>query len=379
MGPELSNGVRVAIVHDYLTQRGGAERVVLAMLRAFPGATLYTSLFDPDGTFAEFSTADVRTLPLNRVRALRRRHRLAFPVLARSFSALEVDADIVLCSSSGWAHGVAARGEKIVYCYSPARWLYDPHRYFGRSRRTFPGLALAAMRPALLRWDRTAARTAVRYLAVSETARAKVFGAYGIDPEVLYPPPGLGTEGIARPLDGIEPGFFLCVARMLAYKNIAAVIDAFGGLASRRLVVVGTGPEERRLRRLARGNVRFLGAVRDAHLRWLYMEAAGVVSAAYDDFGLTAIEAASFGKPCVALRAEGLQEAVLEDETGVFFDVPEPEAIREALETVAARTFEESALRAHAERFSEARFIARLGSVVSEVVGTDGRNTRPPA
>ena len=93
---ELAPGARVAIVHDYLTRRGGAERVVLAMLRALPGATLYTSLFYPAGTFPEFSATEVKTLPLNRVGALRRRHRLAFPLLARSFSDFEVDADIVL-------------------------------------------------------------------------------------------------------------------------------------------------------------------------------------------------------------------------------------------------------------------------------------------
>lgn len=369
----LSPGIRVAIVHDYLTQRGGAERVVLAMLRAFPGATLYTSLFDPDRTFAEFSRTDVKTLPINRVRLLRRRHRIAYPVLARSFSALEVDADLVLCSSSGWAHGVAARGEKVVYCYSPARWLYEPDRYFGRSRQRLGRLALAALRSRLLRWDRAAARTATRYLAVSETARAKIYGAYGIDAEVLYPPPGLSPVGVARPLNGIEPGFFLCVARLLPYKNGAAVVDAFGGLAGSRLIVVGTGPEERRLRRRARANVRILGAVPDATLRWLYTNAAGVVSAAYDDYGLTAIEAASFGKPCVALRAEGLLETVRESETGLFFDAPDPEAIREAVEAVARRSFDGRALRAHAERFSEARFSARLRSVVREVIRAHGR------
>lgn len=370
---DLPAGVRVAIVHDYLTQRGGAERVVLAMLRAFPGATLYTSLFAPESTFAEFSTADVRTLPINRIRVLRRSHRLAFPLLARSFSTFEVDADLALCSSSGWAHGVAARGEKIVYCHSPARWLYEPHRYFGRSGRSSGQLALAALRSELVRWDRAAAGTATRYLAASKNTRAKVFAAYGIDAEVVYPPPGLVPEGVAHPLDGIEPGFFLCVARLLPYKNMAAVIDAFGGLG-RRLVVVGTGPEEGRLRRLAQGNVRVLGAVHDAHLRWLYMNTAGVVSAAYDDYGLTPIEAASFGKPCVALRAEGLLETVREDETGVFFDAPEPEAIREALEGLDKRTFEPRALRAHADEFSEARFSSRLRSIAREVIGGDRQN-----
>ena len=368
----------VAVVHDYLTQRGGAERVVLAMLRTFPDASLHTSLYDPHGTFAEFAAADVRTLPVNRVGLLRRRPRLAFPALARSFSALEVDADAVLCSSSGWAHGVTARGAKIVYCHSPARWLYDADRYFGHSRGTAGRLALAPLRSTLRRWDGAAARTAARYVVPSDTSRAKVRAAYGIDADVLHPPPGLLPGGASRPVDGVEPGFFLCVARLLPYKNVGAVLRAFAGLRGRRLVVVGSGPDERRLRRAAPPNVRLLGSVDDARLRWLYANAAAVVSAAYDDYGLTALEAASFGRPSVALRAAGSLETVVDGTTGVFFDAPEPHAVREAVEAVAAQRFDERALRTHAERFSERRFAERLRSVVANVLAESRPAVRPP-
>lgn len=121
----------VALVHDYLTQRGGAERVVLSLRRAFPDAPIYTSLYDPAGTFPEFGAADVQPLPLNLLAPLRRRHRLALGLLAPSFSRLRVEADVVVCSSSGWAHGTAATGRKIVYCHAPARWLYQGERYLG--------------------------------------------------------------------------------------------------------------------------------------------------------------------------------------------------------------------------------------------------------
>jgi len=368
----------VAIVHDYLTQRGGAERVVLSMLRAFPDAPVYTSFFDPDRTFPEFATADIRPLRLNRLAILRRRHRLAFPFLAQSFSSLEVDADVVLCSSSGWAHGVGTPSAKIVYCHSPARWLYEPERYWGGSTQMVPRLALAAARPRLLRWDRRAAGASTRYLTVSQAARAKIHRAYGIDPEVVYPPPGLTVDGPEQEVEGLGPGYYLCVARMLAYKNISAVIDAFAGFGERRLVVVGAGPEARRLRRSAPGNVRFLGAVSDAHLRWLYANAAAVVSAAYDDLGLTPLEAASFAKPSIALRAEGSLETVLDGETGVFFDAPSADAIRAAVERASSRRFDERALRTHALRFSEAEFISRLRAVVAEAAAVPQNGHRTP-
>src|SRR5262245_17315694 len=109
--------MNVALAHDYLTQRGGAERVVLSLASAFPEAPLYTSLFDPQATYPGFRDVDVRPLRLNRVQLFRRNHRLAFPLLAPAFSSLRLDADVVVCSSSGWAHGIHSEGRSIVYCH----------------------------------------------------------------------------------------------------------------------------------------------------------------------------------------------------------------------------------------------------------------------
>ena len=124
----------VAIVHDYLTQRGGAERVVLSMLKAFPGAPLYVSVYEPDSTFPEFREVDVRTAGIDRVGLIRRNHRLGLPLYAPTFSRMTVPADVAICSSSGWAHGVRTTGRKIVYCHLEARWLYQTGRYLGGLR-----------------------------------------------------------------------------------------------------------------------------------------------------------------------------------------------------------------------------------------------------
>src|SRR5205085_8173767 len=116
---------QTAIIHDYLTQRGGAERVVLSIAKAFPEAPLYTSLYQPGGTFPEYRALDVRPLPLNRMPFLRRWHRLALPLLAPAFSQLSLDCEIAICSSSGWAHGARVAGRKVVYCHSPSSWLFQ--------------------------------------------------------------------------------------------------------------------------------------------------------------------------------------------------------------------------------------------------------------
>ncbi len=353
----------VAIVHDYLTQRGGAERVVLAMARAFPGAPVHTSLYHPDGTFPEFSAADVETLWLDRVPALRRYHRLGLPILAGAFSRLRVDADVVFCSSSGWAHGAQVTGRKVVFCHAPARWLHQRDRYLrGRGPA---GTALSLVQARLRRWDVEAARSADRYLANSTRTRDLVREVYGIEAEIVFPPYALEPDGPVRPVETLDDGFVLCVSRLLPYKNVETLLHAFARLPDRRLVIAGAGPDEARLRALAPPNVTLLGRVDDDELRWLYSRCAALVAASYEDFGLTPLEAAAFGKPSAVLAFGGFLDTVGPD-TGVHFDEPTPAAVAAAVETTLARAWDAQAIATHAERFSEHRFAARLRGIAAE-------------
>lgn len=356
----------VALAHDYLTQRGGAERVAVTLTRAFPGAVLHTSLYEPSATFPEFAGVDVRTSPLDRIGPLRRHHRLALPLLAPAFSALRADADVVVCSSSGWAHGIRAGGRKVVYCHTPARWLYQSDRYLGERGSAGSRGALALLRRPLRAWDRRAAATADRYLANSTAVRDRIHAAYGVDAEVVPPPPALGPDGPAKAVAGLDAGFAVCVSRLLPYKNVGAVVEAFAGLPDERLVIVGRGPEEAALRRGAPANVTVLGGVDDDELRWLYGACRFVVAASYEDFGLTPLEGASFGKPAAVLRFGGFLDTVVEGETGTFFDRPEPTEIRRALARLRSEPPGEARIRAHAARFSEERFVARLREIVAE-------------
>jgi glycosyltransferase involved in cell wall biosynthesis len=355
----------VALVHDYLTQRGGAERVVLALATEYPAAPIHTSLYDPDGTFPEFAGLDVRTTPLDRVALLRRHHRLALPLLAPAFSRLQVDAGVVICSSSGWAHGARVHGRKVVYCHTPARWLYQSDRYLdGQSKAS--AAALSLMAPPLRAWDRRAAASADRYLVNSTAVQRRVSELYGIDAEVVPPPVDVDPYGAQEPVAGLEPGFILCVSRLLAYKNVEAVTAAFRQLPGQRLVVVGSGPLADHIAATRPPNVTVLGRVTDASLRWLYASSSGLVAASYEDFGLTPVEAASFGRPTAALRWGGFLDTIVEGSTGVFFDEPQPQLIARAVEQMSEIPWSESALMAHARQFSPARFAQRLQAVVAE-------------
>jgi len=369
----------VALVHDYLTQRGGAERVVLAMARAFPGAPIHTSVHWPPGTFPEFASLDVRPGTLQRIGPLRRHHRIGLPLYPLAFGRTEIDAEVTLCSSSGWAHGVRTTGAKVVYCHAPARWLYQTDRYLGASRagRVAPAALFRLLRPHLERWDRRAALTADRYVANSTATATLVRELYGITPEVLPPPPALLPDGPTRPVEGLEPGFFLTVARLLPYKNVEATVAAFRQLPGHRLVIVGDGPERPRLERDLPASVRLLGRIDDAQLRWCFAHAAGLVAASYEDYGLTPLEAAAFGRLTAALRAGGYLDTVVEGTTGVFFNEPEPRLIAAAVRELGTLRTKPASLQAHAARFAETNFATRLRAIVAETAGMSTTGDTP--
>jgi glycosyltransferase involved in cell wall biosynthesis len=367
----------VCLAHDYLTQRGGAERVALIMADAFEGAPLHTTLYDPAATFPEFARVDVRASALNRVGALRSRYRMAMPLLAPTVSGMKVDADVLITSSSGWAHGIGVTGRKVVYCHAPARWLYQTDRYLGRHastdlrsrlHRAPAAMMLGALSSGLRSWDMRAAQSAHRYLANSTVTRNAILDAYGIEAEVLPPPPALLPDGPELAVDGVEPGYFLCVARLLPYKNVDVVIDAVRRVPGARLVVVGDGPELPRLRRIAEHtpSVQLLGRVPDEQLRWLYRNSTALVAASYEDYGLSPLEAATFGRPSVVMRAGGYLDTVVPGQTGVFFARPEADQIAEAMQFADVVPWDEQVLTAHAARFGAERFQARLREIADE-------------
>jgi glycosyltransferase involved in cell wall biosynthesis len=182
---------------------------------------------------------------------------------------------------------------------------------------------------------------------------------------VLHPPSSLDPDGPAEPVPDIVPGFLLTVARLLPYKHVSETIDAFRLLPGRRLIVVGDGPGRAGLEASLPGNVRLLGDVSDVRLRWLYANCAGLVAASREDFGLTPVEAAAFGKPVAALSFGGYLDSVISGLNGAFFDRPEPGAISAAVEGLVERTWDGDAIANHARMFSEERFVARIRALAS--------------
>jgi glycosyltransferase involved in cell wall biosynthesis len=332
------------------------------MVRAFPNAVVHTSLYDPEGTFPEFRDVEIKLTPINRVPLLRAKHRAALPLLPWAMKQIDVgDVDVVLASSSGWAHGVQADVPVVVYCHNPPRWLYQPEDY--RLGLALPHrVALRGMSRRLQRWDSWAADRASIYLSNSRQVQNRVLQAYGRESEVLPPPVSFNPDGPQAPVPGIEPGFLLTVGRPRGYKATHLIADAIGMLPQERLVVVGGRAAEI----AEQPNVTFVNRVPDEQLRWLYANAAGLIAMSREDFGLTPPEANSLGVPALVLRAGGYLETTLEGVSGMFVDTLDPAALAQAIVRFRSVPWNPDMIRAHARQFCEDAFATRLRQVVED-------------
>ena len=361
----------LAIAHDYLTQRGGAERVVLALHRLYPEAPIHTLFYEPEATFPEFRDATIVTSPLNSIAALRRDPRKALPLLPWASSQMLVDADQAIVSSSGWAHGFRFTGQTTVYCHTPARWVHLLEDYVGGPWWSSPkGVLARAMRPVLEPWDQRAQARHDVYVGNSTEVQRRISRVYDRDDvQLIFPPHAIETGREAlEPIEGAQwlveqGGFLLSVARLLPYKNVDAVIRAAEAVGL-PLLVIGRGPEEQRLRSLAGESVVFAQDISDAQLRWAYAHASALVAASFEDFGITPLEASAWGVPTVALRGGGYLDTIREGLSGTFVDRADPEALAGGIRMSLSRDWNVEDMRDHAGRFSERRFMASIRRLV---------------
>lgn len=353
---------QVFFTHDHLAQRGGAERVVQAMSDALGGVPIHTSVYTPENTYDGLGQRTVRPMWFSSLPGIRANHRWAFPLMAPGFTMLRSDAPVTVASSAGWSHGVRHKGRKVIYWYAPPRWLYQQSEYLASSGLV--ARSVGAMAPALRKWDRRAVASADRHLAVSTEIANRLRRIYDVEAEVLHPPVMLDAE--PKPVSGLPDRFLLVVSRLMSYKNVQHVMKAIEMMPDRTLVIVGSGPFARRLHERAPSNVTFLSNLSDGELVWLYRHCTGLVAAAFEDFGLTPLEAAAQGRPAITLRSGGFLDTVEDGRTGIFFDTLRAEDIVAAIEKCEARTWDAGLLRSHAERFSAERFSARLRTVVAE-------------
>lgn len=359
--------LRPVIVHDYLLQRGGAERVVEELAAAFPGAKLATSIVS-ESYRAQYADRELTTSYLQRARVDEHNFRALLPLLADAFARLRLPpADVALCSSSGWAHLVTGHTEMpvVVYCHTPARWLWRPGDYFRTAGARAERVVLTPLLATLRTNDRRHARMATRYVANSATVAERIARCYGIEAAVVHPPVDVDRFRADRPRED----FYLVVARLLDYKRLDLAVDACSWLG-RRLLVVGSGPALERLRARAGPSVRFLGWQPEARVTELMETSRALIFPGEEDFGITAVEAMAAGAPVVAFRGGGARETVAEGVTGVLFDRQEVADVTDALVQVESRSWQAETLREHAHAFAAPRFRRQMRALIHDTVAS---------
>jgi glycosyltransferase involved in cell wall biosynthesis len=362
--------LRVAIVHDWLNQIGGAEGVLEVLMEMFPGATVYTSMYWPEAMPAAYSQWDIRTTWMDRLPGIHRHHQpylLCYPV---TFGRLELDGfDLVISNKSAFCMGVrTAPGTRhVCYCLTPTRFVWDFDAYVSRER--IGGLARSVVWPLLgwfQRWERAAADRVDVFVAISEAIQARIKRYYERDSAIVYPP--VDTERFAPLMDASHGEYFLIVSRLVPYKRIDLAVRAFSELGL-PLWIAGSGRDRASLEAMAGPNVRFLGRVPDEDVGRLMARCRAFVFPGLEDFGIAPVQAMAAGRPVIAFAGGGALDYVVEGVTGAFFHEQTAEALTDVVSRFDENQFEPPAIRAHAEQFDTRLFKSKLMAVIRQQMG----------
>lgn len=355
--------LRLALVHDWLNQRGGAEDVLEALVRLFPDAPVYTSMYAPDRMPASYRNWNIRTLWIDRLPGIHSHHQPYLPVYPAAWGQLNLsEYDVVLSNKSGFCHGFqfGSQTKHVCYCLAPTRYVWRPDDYLaregvGRAAR----LALKPLIAGLRRWDFAAAQRVTRFIAISTEIQTRIAESYQRPSDIIYPP--VSTDRF-QPLPD-HGDYFLVVSRLIPYKRIDLAVEACTALGL-SLKVGGTGRDIDRLRGLAGPTVEFLGFVPDDALPALMAGCRAFLFPGLEDFGIAPVQAQACGRPVIAFNAGGARDTVLHNTTGLLFDEQSVESLSAALTAFDERKFDADVIRAHALQFDERHFARAIRQVV---------------
>ncbi len=360
--------MRVAYVHDWLITRSGAERVLEEMLKTVAGSRIFTLFYRPE----QFRDSPISKVPveesfLAKLPGAYGYYRTLLPLMPVAIESFDLSGyDLIISSSHAVAKGVLPHPGQvhISYVHTPMRYAWDlTHQYMagiGGLKRAIARLVLNYVRL----WDYASAQRVDVFVANSRTVAARIRRYYGREARVIYPPVDVHRFRLS---DSVED-YFVVVSRLVPYKKVDVIVEAFNDLGL-RLLVIGEGPEMKRIKRIARRNVEILGRVGDGELVEILSKARAFVFAAYEDFGISPVEAMASGVPVIAYGRGGLTESVEDGKSGIFFMEQTPEAVSEAVRRFLRMEdrFVREEIRERAMRFSPERFRREFAGVVEEV------------
>lgn len=364
-----SAAVKVAIVHYWLFQMRGGERVVEGLCRLFPDADIYTHVYDADGVSPTIRRHRVRTTFIGRLPFARRLYKLYLPLMPLALKRLDLDAyDLVISSESGPAKGVspAPGARHVCYCHAPMRYAWEMEDTYLAPLVWPARIAARFLMRLMRRWDVASARGVDYFIANSREVAGRIRRYYGRDADVVHPP--VDVERFVASSDPPADAPYLVVSHLVRYKRVDLAVDACTR-TGRRLVVVGAGPELQRLRASAGPTVTFLGWQSDADIARHYAASRALLFPGLEDFGITPVEAIASGRPVIAYARGGALETVQHGVTGLLFQDQTVESLIGAMEELerGAHGFEAARLRAHVMVFSPERFATQMREALQRV------------
>jgi glycosyltransferase involved in cell wall biosynthesis len=361
--------LRIALVHDWLTGMRGGEKVLEVLCELYPQATLFTLLHNKGSVSDTIETMNIRTSFIDQLPLKATKYRNYLPLFPRAIESFDFSKfDLIFSSSHAVAKGArpAPGALHICYCHTPMRYVWELYEeYFDPGRAgALTRAAMSIVAPRLREWDVRSSDRVNFFIANSRNVADRIRQYYRRPADVIHPPVNVEQFFVSEK----DEGYYLIVSALVPYKRVDLAIEAFNVLGE-RLLVVGTGPESKRLQSIANRNIQFLGWQSDVQLSRLYAGCRAVIFPGIEDFGIVPLEAMASGKPVIAFGKGGALETVVDDPrspTGLFFHEQSVQALKDAMVKFSTSRFDPLTIRSHAERFARPLFKERIRRFVAE-------------
>lgn len=366
--------MKIAIVHDWLTNMGGAESLIINFHEIYPDAPIYTSVYNPDNLDNKFKNIDIRTSFLQKKNKKIKNHKKYYPLMPMAFESMDLNEyDVILSSSTCCAKGIIPRPDAIhiCYCNTPMRYAWEKRKDYTKNMGKLKKKLVSFLTHYMRMWDVTSSSRVDYFIANSTAVQERIKKYYRRDSVVINPAVRCNLFNISN-ADG---DYYFIVSRLVSYKRFDLAVKACKELG-RKLIIIGDGPEKEGLEKIAQGcnNIKFLGRLPDEEVRKYMAECKALLFPGEEDFGITPVEAMACGRPVVAFGRGGVLDTVIDGKTGVLFKEQSVESMKEAILKLEAMNFDKQEIRKQALKFDEEEFKIKIKQFINDKIVENNKN-----